>query len=777
MKRDVRSLKIVNQPVPKKDAQALLTGKPVYTADMTPKDCLVIKLLRSPHAFAKILSIDKSKALKVEGIVAVFTYEDVPQNRFTIAGQSYPEPSPYDRMILDQWVRYVGDPVAIVVGENEQAAIQAMRRIKVEYEVLEPVLDPTEAIDNPILVHPEDDWRQLVPNLGGDAKRNLCASNVESEGDVEATLADCDVVIDTVYRTQACQQAMMETFRAFAYLDTYGRLNIVASTQVPFHVRRIVGTALGWPHSKIRVIKPRIGGGFGAKQTAVCEVYPAFVTAMTGRPSQIIFSREESMVASTPRHPMQMHIRLGASSDGRIRAIDLHTLSDTGAYGEHGPTTVGLSGHKSISLYPKLESWRFSFDVVYTNHMGRGAYRGYGATQGIFAVESAIDELAAKLKMDPSVLRERNMVQPGDAPKSYDGGPIDSCCIGDCLAAVKKKINWEENYPRRVMPDGKIRAVGCALAMQGSGIAGLDTASARLNLNDDGTYALLIGATDMGTGCDTILAQMAAEVLDCDFEAIVVHAADTDISPYDKGSYASSTTYVTGNAVVRAATELKEQILATAAQLLSAKSGRAVEPADLILAHKEITGVGEFNDLKISLAEVGNQATISSNQSLTAQATFSSKTSPPPLMAGAAEIEYDPLTGVVKVLRYAAGVDCGTVINPNLARVQTEGALVQAIGMTLYEIVAYTDRGQPQSNSFLQYKIPSRLDVPEMSVDFFSSYEQSGPFGAKSIGELVINTPAPAIANAIANACGARMKNLPILPEHILRATGALQDE
>ena len=408
--------------------------------------------------------------------------------------------------------------------------------------------------------------------------------------------------------------------------------------------------------------------------------------------------------------------------------------------------------------------------------MGRGAYRGYGATQGIFAMESAIDELAKKLDMDPIVLREMNMVNPGDAPGSYDGGAIDSCCIDECLEAVKKKINWDETYPCRIMPDGKIRAVGCALAMQGSGIAGLDTASARINLNDDGTYALLIGATDMGTGCDTILAQMAAEILDCEFEDILVHAADTDISPYDKGSYASSTTYVTGNAVVRAATDLKDQILAAAARQLSVTSGRTVAAEDLVLGPKDVTGSGENSDLTISLAAVGNFATISSNQSLTAQATFSSKTSPPPLMAGAAEIEYDPLTGVVKVLRYAAGVDCGTVINPNLARVQTEGALVQAIGMTLYEIVAYTDRGQPQSNSFLQYKIPSRMDVPEMSVEFFSSYEESGPFGAKSIGEMVINTPAPAIANAIANACGARMRTLPILPEHILRETGVLKD-
>lgn len=413
-------MKVVNKAIPKVDAKAIVTGKPIYTDDLAPKDCLVIKLLRSPHAHAVIRSIDTSRAENVPGIEKIFTYQDCPGTRFTLAGQTYPEPSPHDRLILDRHVRFVGDPVAIIAGKDEACIKKAMRLMKVEYDLLEPILDFHEAKDHPVLIHPEENWEALCP-VGADNKRNLCAHDECGEGDVEQVLSECDYVVDEVYHTKANQQAMMENFCAYSYMDTYERLTVVSSTQVPFHVRRILGIALEIPKSKVRIVKPRIGGGFGAKQTAVMEIYPAFVTWMTGKPSKLVFTREESMTASSPRHEMEMHVRVGADKNGRIRAIDLYTLSNTGAYGEHGPTTVGLSGHKSIPLYGKLDAFRFNYDVVYTNVMSAGAYRGYGATQGIFAVESAVNELAEKMGVDPVKLREENMVREGQIMPAYYG--------------------------------------------------------------------------------------------------------------------------------------------------------------------------------------------------------------------------------------------------------------------------------------------------------------------------------------------------------------------
>jgi len=561
------NLKYVNQPIMKSDAMSLVTGKPVYLDDVAPKDCLIVKVLRSPHANAIIENINTTIASKVPGIEAIFTYQDVSQKRFTMAGQTYPEPSPYDRLILDKHVRYVGDPVAIVAGENEQAVDRALKLIKVQYQVLEPLLDFRKSKDNKILVHPEDTWRSLAP-VGADNKRNLCACGSEGEGDVDEVLNNCDVVVEGTYHTKACQQAMMEPFCTYCYMDTYNRLNIISSTQIVFHVRRIVAHALDISQSKIRVTKPRIGGGFGAKQTVVAEVFPAFVTYTTGKPSKMIFTRTECQIASTPRHEMEVSVRIGATKEGKIQAIDVYTLSNTGAYGEHGPTTVGLSGHKSIPLYRGLKAFKFAYDVVYTNVMSAGAYRGYGATQGIFAVESAVNELASKLNIDPVKLREMNLVKEGDVMPAYYGETATSCTLDRCVARCKEMIGWDEKYPARDMGNGKIRSVGMAMAMQGSGITCVDVGSATLKLNDEGIYTLSISSADMGTGCDTILAQIAAEVLMCPLENISVIAADTDATPYDSGSYASSTTYVTGKAVEKTALGLISKIKAFGANML-----------------------------------------------------------------------------------------------------------------------------------------------------------------------------------------------------------------
>lgn len=790
-------MKYVNKPVRKKDAMQLVTGQPVYMDDIAPKDCLIVKLLRSPHANAIVTSLNKTAAMKVDGIEAIYTWEDIPQDakRYTQAGQTYPEMSPYDRLLLDRHVRYVGDVVAIVAGRDEKCVDRALKLIKVQYEVLEPLLDFRKAKDNRILVHPEDNWESLVP-VGADNKRNLCAHDESGEGDIEKVLRESDVVIDHVYHTKACQQTMMETFRTFCTIDAYGRLNVVSSTQIVFHCRRIIANALHIPKSMIRVSKPRIGGGFGAKQTSISEVYPAYVTWMTKKPSKIIFTREESMTASTPRHEMEVHVRLGASKDGIVNGIDMYTLSNTGAYGEHGPTTVGLSGHKSIPLYGKAKAFRFVSDVVYTNVMSAGAYRGYGATQGLFAVESAVNELAAKLHMDPFEIREKNIIKEGDVMPAYYGQVNTSCALDRCLARVKEMIHWDEKYPVRDMGNGKVRAVGMGMAMQGSGISSVDVGSATIKVNDDGFYTLSIGAADMGTGCDTILAQIAAEVLECSVDEITVFGADTDTSPYDSGSYASSTTYVTGKAVEKCALQVREQICKLGAQMMNCPENEVVFDGKVVRREKKsavdpekatgihvvderensnpqpenVENLGSSEKQQVSLADIATASMCGNGIALEATVTNSSPISPPPFMVGAAEVEVDLETGEAKVIDYAAAVDCGTPVNPNLARVQAEGGILQGIGMALTENITYNKLGKLAENSLMQYKIPTRVDIGKIRVDFESSYENEGPFGAKSIGEVVINTPLPAVADAIYNATGTRFYELPIKPEKIAMA-------
>lgn len=752
--------KVVGKSIRKKDAMRLLLGKPAFVDDVTSKDALVVKVLRSPHAHALIREISTEKAMQVPGIEAIYTYRDVPQKRFTMAGQTYPEPSPYDRLLLDRRVRFVGDAVAIVAGETEQAVDQAMKRIRVEYEVLEPVLDFHQAKDHPVLIHPEQDWSALCP-VGADNQRNLCASGEEGDGDVDAVLAGCEQIVEHTYHVKACQQAMMETFRTYTELDAHGRLHVVSSTQIVFHCRRIIANALDIPKSMVHVEKPRIGGGFGAKQTVVAEVYPAFVTWKTGKPAKMIYSRKECQIAGSPRHEMEIQVRLGATSDGIIRGIDLYTLSNTGAYGEHGPTTVGLSGHKSIPVYTaNMEAFRFRYDVVYTNRQSSGAYRGYGATQGLFAVESAVNELAERLHMDPLELRLRNIVREGMRMPAYYNEHLNACALDRCITTCARIFDWESKYPVRDMGNGKIRTAGVGLSMQGSGISGVDVGSATVKLGDEGCYQLLIGAADMGTGCDTTLAQIAAECLECSPDDIAVFGADSDASPYDSGSYASSTAYVTGKAVEQACVQLRDRMRAIASQIAQ------LPESELEFRDGEVWSLD--GSCRITREQIATRSMAGCG--LPAQITVShtSQVSPPPFMVGMAHIELDRETGHVEVLDFSAVVDCGTPINPNLARIQAEGGIVQGIGMALTENVSYTGTGRVMEDSLMQYKIPSRLDMGKLRVEFETSDEPTGPFGAKSIGEVVINTPAPAIAHAIYRATGVWHRTLPITPEQIL---------
>ncbi len=752
-------MNIVGKSIAKIDGIAIATGKPVYTEDLAVPNALVVKILRSPHAFAKIKSIDTSRAEKLEGIECILTYMDVPGIRFTLAGQSYPEPSPYDRLILDEIVRYVGDEVAIIAAIDEKTALKAMRLVKVEYEIFEPVLNFETAEGHKSVVHPEADLHCNF-DIGMQKENNVVSSQKVEIGDVEEELRKCDVVVEGTYYTQAQAHAMMETYRAFSYLDHTGRLVVVSSTQIPFHVRRQLSRALQIPASKIRVIKPRIGGGFGGKQTGAVEVFTAIVTLKTGKPAKIVYDRKETFGCTTSRHATRLKVRLGADKEGHIRALDIQGLSDTGAYGYHAPTVLGCVGHYTLPLYNKTRAVRFMGNAVYTNKMPAGALRGYGATQGTFAVESTVNKLAEKLNMDPAEIRLKNLTKEGETCLTGHGNLLGSSSLDRCIKTGKQLIGWNEKYPRREVDNSKVRAVGMAVTMQGSGISGIDTASAEIRLNDDGNYSLLIGSTDMGTGSDTILTQMAAEVLETSIENFIIHAADTDVSPYDPGSYASSTTYVTGMAVVKAAEDLKMQIIQNGAKFLE------VSPEQVDFDGKTIRTVA--GDKEISLEKMAELLVLGTGKlQLVGTATYGSDASPPPFVAGFAEVEVDKETGKIDLIDYVAVVDCGTVINPNLARIQVEGGVVQGIGMAMYEEVRYDEKGYMQTNTLMQYKIPCRKDIGNIRIAFEQSFEPTGPFGAKSVGEVVINTPAPAIAHAVYNAVGVRVKTLPITPEKV----------
>jgi len=755
----------VGKVVPKKDAERLLLGEPAYMDDFAPKDCLIIKLVRSKYAHAIVQDVDFSEAMEIPGIVAVYTYKDVPNHRFTTAGQSYPEPSPHDRLILDRHVRFVGDPVAMVVGENEKAVDMALELVKVDYEVLPPVLDFHKALDNEVVIHPEEDWTEAFQ--AGDNKRNLIHTEEHVRGDVDKVLSECDVTVDRTFRTKANHQGYMETMRAFCEVDSRGRLHCVTSNQIVFHTRRILSEALCIPKSQIHVEKLRIGGGFGAKQTVNNEIFAAFAAWKLKKPCKIIYSRSECLTAGSPRHEMEIRVRVGAMKDGTIRAIDMTTLSNGGAYGEHSTATIGLSGHKTLPLYTTTcEAARFHGDVVYTNVSSAGAYRGFGATQGTFALESCVNELAGMLNLDPMEMRLRSIVREGMVMPDYFGEKLGACALDQCIAKCAENFGWKEKYPVRDMGNGKVRAAGMAITMQGSCISGIDVASCRLALMDDGSYIMTIGAADMGTGCDTILSQMAAEVLECDLDAITVMGADTDISPYDSGSYASSTTYLTGMATANAAKKLRENICRIGANLLGAE----VQDVDF----NGQTVVCEQDGRSVSLGEISYAAQCNNAISVEVTETCTSPISPPPFMASMAEIELDKGTGKVAVLHFNSVVDCGIPVNPALARVQAEGGALQGIGMALTENVTYTEDGHIMENNFLQYRMPTRLDVGDINIDFAYSYEPSHAFGVKSIGEIVINTATPAIAHAIARITGTYLTVTPFTPEKVLRALNGL---
>jgi CO/xanthine dehydrogenase Mo-binding subunit len=761
-------MRYIGKKIPKVDGIELVKGRSAYTSDLDNSvQGLIVKILRSPHASARILSIDTGEALALSGVECVLTHEDVSKTRFTLAGQSFPEPSPYDRRLLDNRVRYVGDEVAIVAAVDEATADEALTRIKVTYEQQDPVLELESSVDNSNLVHEEQPYTTF--DVGCDASRNIAASHCIESGDVEAELATCDIIIEETYRTQAQAHAMMETYRASTSIDVNGRLQVMTSTQIPFHVRRHLSRILDIPRSKIKVLKPRVGGGFGGKQTAIMEMFPAIVTMKTGKPATLIYERGETFSSTTSRHAMQLTVRLGADNDGNIQAIDIHCLSDTGAYGEHAPTVFWVVGQKTLPLYSKAKACRYHGHAVYTNKSPAGALRGYGATQGTFALESAINELAARLKMDPVQLRLQNLIEVGECHSALSGSlpnaPVSlaSTSLKRCLNKGVELMGWEEKYPAKPSEgsDGtKRRGYGVAVTMQGSGIANIDTASVIIKLNEDGFFTLSHAASDMGQGADTVLTQIVAEILDVELENIVISSFDLDTLPYDPGAYASSGAYVTGNAAIKAAEAMILEMRTQAARFLDCDSG-SLEYGEGCFTTSDGQSM-TVSELAQKLCSYGGM------DQLVTKGTFGGGTSPPPFIAGFAEVEVDMETGQIKVIDYVAVVDCGRVLNENLARIQVEGGVVMGIGMGLYEDVRYSGKGRLSTNSFMEYKIPCRQDIGEIQVAFEDSMEPTGPFGAKSIGEVVCNTPPPAIAQAIYNATGVRCRDLPITAEKIL---------
>ncbi len=766
----------VNQSIPKKDGMQLVQGHPVYTDDLAPSNALVVKVLRSPHAYAKIRSIQTDAAKKLPGVAAVLTWKDVPRTPFTRAGQCYPELSAYDKFILDEYVRHVGDDVAIVAAKDERTADKALRLIRVDYEVLTPVLDMHEALDHTTLVHPEPELFTHI-NVGCDAKRNI-ACQVELElGDTEQALADSDYVFTAHYSTQAQAQAMLESHRAYSYLDQNGRLNVVTSTQIPYHTRRILARALEMPRHQIRVIKPRIGGGFGAKQTAHAEFYPALVTKLTGKPAKIVYSRRDVFRGTTSRHKMSFDITLGLNKDGIITAIKMDGMSDTGAYGEHAQTTFGAAGKKVLTLYNKVKACKFSGTVVYTNNVPGGALRGFGVTQGAFALESAINEACRKFDFDPIDMRRRNMILKGETTplinmttKGASDAPIymNSCLLETCVEDGLKHFQWDMKKEKAASENknGPYRyGHGFAIAQQGSGLPNIDMASATLRLNDDGFFTLLTGSTDIGTGSDTAMAQIASEILEVSVDRIIVHAADTDTTPFDSGAYASSTTYTTGNAVIDAAEKMLTQIQSTAAEFFAVP----LECISYAQGHIQKHGADGAIEDRISLGAFSDSIIYNHlHRQLSTTGSYVPKQAAPPYMAGFAEVCVNTLTGEVRVTDFVGVVDCGTPINPKLATIQAEGGIAQGMGFALTEEVRVSSTGVLQTDNFMTYKIPARKDIPQIRVFLADGFDETGPFGAKSIGEVVINTVAPAITEAIEDACGVRVRDLPATPEKIL---------
>lgn len=756
--------KVVNKRVDKIDSLALACGTAEFADDVDIKGLLTGKILWSPHAHARIKNIDTAAAEKVRGVRAVLTYKNVPRNPHTKSGQGYPEPSPYDTFVLDNKVRFVGDRVAAVAAETPEAAREALEKIKVEYEVLPAVFDPLEAMkEGAPVIHDEEDAKNIP-----DAGHNICAK-FDFEVKAGEWFSEADAVIEKTYKAQYAQHCALEPHTTITYFDPYGRLVIRTSTQVPFHVRRIVARALDIPVKKIRVIKPRIGGGFGSKQEIILEDICAALALASKRPVKIEYTRRETFISSRTRHPAVVRLKTGVKKDGTITDAHMEIYCNNGAYGSHALTVMMCAGSHTLPMY-RAKNIKFTGRTMYTNLPVAGAYRGYGATQGFLAWESQMDLMAEAIGMDSVEFRKRNYIREGEGSpvfKAMGEGRegveqiITSCGLYKGIEEGLKAIDWHAKKKKYQAQTGPVRrGLGCACLMQGSGIPEVDMASATIKMNEDGSFNLLMGATDLGTGSDTILAQIAAEVLGVKTGDIIVLSSDTDLTPFDVGAYASSTTFISGNAVKKAAGKVREMILKVAEGILDEKSENLRLEGGKVLSS---------SGASCPLSEVANTSLYYHDQhQIIASASHTAQSSPPPFAAHFAEVEVDTETGKVRVLDYAAAVDCGTAINPTLAEGQNDGAVLNGISYALTEEMEFSSTGTMQNATFRRYKIFNAADCPPIRTILIPTYEPNGPFGAKSVSEIGINGPQPAIANAIYDAVGVRLYEPPFTPDKVL---------
>ncbi|MEW6278477.1 MAG: molybdopterin cofactor-binding domain-containing protein [Candidatus Eremiobacterota bacterium] len=763
MKKDFQ---VIGKPTVRVDAAKLACGKGTFVDDFEIRGLLYGALKFSPVAHARIKRIDASKARALPGVHAVLTHHDLPRIPYTTAGQGHPEPSPYDAVVLDNKVRFVGDRVAAVAAESPEIARRACDLIEVEYEELPAILDPEEATrPGAVQIHDQPDATGIH-----DAARNIAAHIHAKVGDPEEGFRQADRVFEGTYEVQYVQQCPLEPHVCITYFDENDRLTIRLSTQVPFHARRIVARVCQLPVSRVRVIKPRIGGGFGVKQEILIEDICSWLTRLTRRPVRLEYTREEEFRSSRTRHPQKLVFKTGVTNDGKLTAMTLKVLANTGAYGTHALTVQCNTGSKSLPLY-RCDNVEFEATVVYTNLPVAGAFRGYGAPQGLFAQEVHLDEVAHALDMDPIEFRRKNLVQVGDAPPLLEAlgegkagfkQVILSCEMEECLRRGKAAIDWDRKRERGPGEGSKRRGVGMACLMHGSGIPGVDMGAAYIKINEDGSFNLQIGATDIGTGADTVFAQIAAEVLTIQPESIVVYSSDTDFTPFDVGAYASSTTYISGVAVKKAAEQCRDQILTVGSAMLG-------EPVDSLTLRDGRVWWG--NEKSLTLSEIALYALYQSEQfQIQGAASHFSYHSPPPFAAQFAEVEVDTETGQVKVLEFVSCIDCGVAINPDGATGQVEGGATQGLGYALTEQMQLDDQGRVLNTSFRDYKILAAPDMPKMTSILVESYEPHGPFGAKAVAEIPIDGPAPAVSNAIFNAVGVRLRSLPFTAEKVYTA-------
>lgn len=768
-----QNFNVVNHSVTKIDALSLALGQPSYTADFVPVDALHVAMLWSPHAHARITKIDISKAESMPGVRAVLYHGNVPRVPNCTAGQGYPEPSPYDTFMFDNKVRYVGDRVAAVAADTLKQARDAVAAIEVEYEVLEPVFSVEEAArEGAPIIHDEPDC-SIPIGAPYHPEKNLVAMVGMEAGEFNQAMKDADFSFDHEYRTPYAQHCPIEPYVSLARLDSRGRIEITTSTQVPFHTRRIVARSLEIPVQQVRVIKPRIGGGFGSKQEMLLEDVVAMMALRTGRSVFWEFTRAENFMTGRTRHPIDFRLRTAVNKDGELRALGMDARSNTGAYGGHGLTVVGCCGSKVLPLY-RCDNIHFDGKVYYTNLPVGGAYRGFGATQAFFALETQVDEMAEALGMDPLEWRARNHIRSGDGSPVFEAlgegkegvaMTIGSCALGECIRQGAEAAGWEKRTSHTKKTGRFRKGLGMACLMQGSSVPEIDMGAASIKMNEDGSFNLLVGATDLGTGSDTVLAQIAAEALSVPVTKMIVYSSDTDLTPFDVGAYASSTTYLSGEAVRKAAVKVKAQIMGVAAAML--------ETSEDQLTMKEAAVYSAAGE-SVSFSEISLYSLYEQDQfQIMAVASHITHKSPPPFAAHFAEVEVDMETGTVKVLNYVATVDCGTAINPKLAEGQTEGGALNGISYALTEEYLFNQNGRMTNPGFQYYHICSMADKPPIKSILVPSYEDTGPYGAKSVSEICINGPAPAIGNAIYNATGVRLREFPFTPERVWRAIQA----